>query len=654
MSFVVACVTGVFIAFAGAAGAEGTPARDGPRVEYTVRLPEPQTQMVEMSVVLHGLTGDAIDLCLPVWRPGRYVVLDPSGTVREARARSGDGQTLEIVKTDKSTWRVSTGGAPEIVVDYRVYANNLGERTRHVDDTHAFLSPASVFMYAPSLRDEPLEVHVDAPQGWRVATGLEHDPADERTLRAPNYDVLVDSPLEIGVQERVEFEVDGVPHEIVVWWGGKPSVESPPARPRYFDLERMRADFARIVRAQRDVFGDLPYTRYVYIFHAAAGVSGGTEHLNSFVIQAAPSRFHTESGYRGFLSTVSHEMFHTWNVKQLRPAALKPYDYQQENYSDLLWVAEGTTTYYQGVVLVRAGLMKPDAYLKSVGDSIDSIRRRPGATVQSVEDASVNSWVMFNRTNADGVNSTVSFYESGQLASLVLDMEIRRASGGEASLDDLMRDLYRRFPLAGPGYTRADVIDAAVELGFEGAPAFFDRCVRGVEPLDFEHAMEWVGLSVSRGKGVGGRPRADAAEDSGGADEAAPYLGLNVETRDGAVVVSSVLADGPAYVAGLMAGDVLVALNGERVRAGAWNDMAGRLRPGEPAKITLFRMEVLREHTVEPQARPSAPWRVSRVDSPTELQRAEYQRWLGQPWPREKGEAVTGPAGAPAGEARSE
>jgi len=600
-----------------------------PRVEYTVRLPAPQTQMVEMTAVFRGLSGDSLEVCLPVWRPGRYAILDASGTVRDVRARSGDGAVLTVEKANKATWHVATGGSTEVVVDYRVYANSLADRTRHVDDTHAFLSPSCVFMYAPSLRAEPLTVHIDAPDSWRVASGLECEPGQERTLHAANYDVLVDSPIEIGLHERSTFDVEGTPHEIVVWWGGKSGAEPAATRPKFLDLERLNADFARIVRAQRDVFGELPYRRYVYILHACVGASGGTEHLNSTVMQASPARFHTESGYRGVLTLVAHEMFHTWNIKQLRPAALKPYDYQRENYTDLLWMAEGTTTYYEHVTLTRAGLMKPDDLLKELGKSIDSLRRRPGAAVQSVEESSVDAWVKFNRANPDAPNATVSFYESGALVSLALDLEIRRASGDQASLDDLMRDLYSRFPLAGPGYSRQDVIDSAVRLGFENAPSFFTRHVRGTEPPDFEGLLSVLGLELTRSPAR--KPAGSGEESPDPAD--GPYLGITTEVREGHTIVTGVLSDGPAYQAGIMPGDVVVALDGERVRAGEWPAMAARLVASRPAALSYFRMDVLSERTVVPTAQPSGTWKVTRVKSPTPQQRAAYERWSGEPWP---------------------
>jgi predicted metalloprotease with PDZ domain len=589
--------------------------------------------MAEVTVVLRTPPRDTLDLCLPVWRPGRYAVLDQSGAVRQLRARDGNGKELAVHKTDKATWRIESGASDEVIVDYRLYANNLGDRTRHVDDTHAFISPAAVLMYCPDLRAEPLRVHLDIPPSWKVATGLDADTGDERTLLAPNYDVLVDSPIEAGLQDRATFDVDGVPHEIAVWWGGKPSLDAPPARPRRFDLDRWSADFARIVRAQRDLFGELPYKRYVFLLHVSPSASGGTEHLNSTVLQSSPERLQTEDGYLNFLTLVSHEMFHTWNVKQLRPAGLKPYDYQRENYTDLLWVCEGTTTYYEYLILARAGLHKPDRILKSLGDSIDSIRRRPGALVQSPEEASFDSWVQSGRASPDSANSTVSIYESGAIASFALDLSVRGATGGAASLDTVLRDLYDRFPLSGPGYTRADLIEAARRAGFEKAPEFFARHVSGTEPVEFESMLGAVGLELTRAES---KPAADAAPEPPKAT-----LGFTVEARDGSANVSAVRSDGPAYQAGLLPGDTLVAINGDRATPASWTALVERLPLDRPARLTIFRMNVLREFSINPIEAPASPWRVKRVKNPTDDQKAAYESWLGQEWPGRTGRGAT-------------
>ncbi|MFQ5413607.1 MAG: M61 family metallopeptidase, partial [Phycisphaerae bacterium] len=649
----------------------------GPPIEYTVSLAAPQTQMVEITVRLRNVNTEALDLALPVWRPGRYVVLDPAGTIRRVRAVSGTGAVLPITKIDKTTWRVTTRGASEVRVAYEVYANALGDRTRHVDDSHAFLSGSAVFLYARQRRADPVLVHIDAPDDWRVASGLESVPGAPRTLTAANYDVLVDSPLEIGEHDVLRFDVEGVPHEIVVWGSAA------------YDGERLTTDFAKIVAACGAVFGDLPYRRYVFILHVGGGARGATEHLNSTVIQTSRKSLEDPKAYKRFLGVVSHEMFHTWNVKRLRPAGMYPYDYARENYTKLLWVAEGTTSYYDGLLLVRAGLRKPKKFLDNLGKAIDKLRRRPGRLVQSLEASSFDAWIKFNKPTPDSPNSTVSFYDKGALVSLLLDLEIRSHTDNGVTLDDVMRTMYERFPLARGGYTPRGLLATINELAGHDFDRFFERYVRGTEPLDFATALEAVGLELyfkptkpdddeddddaeedddgndqrkrndrdengddvgdgagSRDRDAGGRgpgiPTGDQEQGAGqpGADKAndneprtKAYLGLRLSDRGGKTNVRSVSADGPAYRAGVIVGDEIVALDGRRLPAGELDDRLKRFDPGDTVRLTIFRRDMLRTIEVVLAGRPDGNWRVRRIDEPTELQRTTYASWLQQPWP---------------------
>ena len=628
-----------------AARESGRPAQSGrravqPRVEYIVRAHEAHAQVVHMTIIVRGVRSPSLDLMLPVWRPGRYQVLDQAGSIRTLEARSGAGDPLKVEKTDKSTWRVTTQGTDEVVADYVLYANSLADRTRHADSTHVFLSPAAAFLYVPELRAEPLRVTIDCPEEWTVATGLEPETpdADEsapKVLLAPDYDTLVDSPIEAGFLDTLRFDVEGVPHEIAFWTGHRPPVLTPLLKREKFNPEQLKKDFAAIVASQKSLFGDMPYKRYVFIVHCYAGGGGGTEHVNSTVMQASPTRFDTAESYRGFLGLASHEMFHTWNVKQLRPADLKPYDYQREQYSRLLWVVEGTTSYYDDLTLVRTGHMKPDDYLKNLGDAIDAARRRPGSGVQSLEDSSFDSWIKYNRPSPDSVNSTVSFYDKGAQASLVLDMGIRRASAGKSSLDDAMRALYRGFPLNGPGYTSTDVLAAVNTAAGADLSDAFARAVRTTEALDFERALEVVGLEVTHKPAKKDDDKA-AASEAGDAPKERSYLGFTVTDQSGLASVSAVLADGPAYSAGLLAGDHIVAINGERFRASDLEALLKRLKPGDAVRVSFFRYDALRELELKAAAVPDAKWTVSRAKSPTDEQRAAYESWLGQKWPADK------------------
>ncbi|MCH7601321.1 MAG: M61 family metallopeptidase [Planctomycetes bacterium] len=616
-------------------------------IVYTVSLPAPQTQMVDLSIRVPNVTGPTIDFALPVWRPGRYVVLDPAGTVREVRATSDSGRSLEIEKIDKSTWRVTTGGASVVRVDYRVYANSLGDRTRHVDDTHAFLSGSSVFLYVPDRKQDPILIKIDAPPDWKVASGLEHLPGDERTLIAPNYDVLVDSPIEIGLHDRLDFDVDGTPHEIVIWGHAD------------YDADELTTDFATIVEAQTSIFGEMPYERYVFLIHVGAGMGGGTEHLNSTIMQTRRASLEDKKTYKRFLGLVAHEFFHTWNVKQLRPAGIQPYDYAKENYTKLLWVSEGMTSYYTGLTLARTELTKTKDYFKSLADSIGSLRNLPGAKIQSLEESSFDAWIKFNHSTPDSANSTVNFYSKGSLVSLLLDMELRSRTGNDISLDDLMKTMYRRYPLGGGGFTPDDLVNVASELSESDFKPFFASYASGTDEPDFETALKTVGLELTF------KPSKKDDEDEDKDDEddeddkidddgeeteeedadlpqepkMKAYIGMRLSSVGGKTTVRSVRSDGPAYLGGVISGDEILAMDGRRLASGDLDKRLKKMEPGDAVALHLMRRDELKIIELILAGKPDGKWTLQRVKEPTDQQKVAYESWLQQDWPEPKEKA---------------
>jgi predicted metalloprotease with PDZ domain len=571
-------------------------------IEYTVSLEAPQTQTFQVTMLVRNVASRTLDVAMPVWRQGKYAVIHPAATVRSVNAATAANRPLRISKTDKTTWRIETEGATEILIRYTVYANSLNDRTRHVDDTHAFLSGATVFLYVPDRRKDELLVRLEAPVDWRVSCGLEHDAADTRTLLAPDYDVLIDSPIEVGLHDRVSFEVDGKPHEIMLW-GGVP-----------FDADRLERDFAQITRTEAAIFGVLPYDRYVFMLHVAPGLSGGTEHLNSTIMQMPPQALEDEGQYKILLSLVAHEMFHTWNVKRLRPASLRNIDLAHENYTDLLWFCEGTTSYYDELIVVRAGFETPEAYLAGLAESIYQRRARPGALVQNLAESSFDAWIKFNNPTPDDVNSTISYYEGGALVSLLLDLDIRKRSNNRASLDTLLREMYNAFPASGPGFTTEDLVQTLNRITNSRFEEFFDKYIRAASPYPFEDLFDVVGLEMI--------PRHTAPR---------AYSGLSVQDNNGACIVRSVLSDGPAYLAGVNCGDEIVSLNGRKFKAPDINPhLEQTMAPGDTVWLQLLRRNRLRRVDFKLATKPNPRWDFRKTDSPSKEQRAAYESWLGR------------------------
>jgi predicted metalloprotease with PDZ domain len=574
-------------------------------IEYTVSLRVPQTQTVEISMRVRDIASPVLDLALPVWRTGRYAVINPAGSVNCVRAQSSAGKTLPLSKLDKTTWRVQTGGCPEIEIRYRVYANSLADRTRHVDDTHAFLSGATVFFYVPDRRHDPLSVRIEAPDNWNLSCGLDSIEGEPRLLLAPSYDILVDSPIEVGIHDVLHFDVEGIPHDIVLW--------SAPA----IDGRKLTEDFEAIVRNEAQLFGGLPYSRYIFMIHVGPGLGGGTEHLNSTIIQVPPHTFEDASAYKRLIGTASHEMFHVWNVKRLRPAALAVTDYSRENYTDLLWFCEGTTAYYDELILVRAGLTDADTYLRDLGELIHQVRRRPGTRVQSVAESSFDAWIKFNQPTSDDMNSTVSFYDSGAVVSFLLDLELRTRTENRVSMDTLMVKMVSLFPFNGAGFTTADLIEVAGSLTGSRFEEFFERYIQSTDPLPLEERASVLGLKLySEPAGI------------------KAYTGLININQNTQTIVRYVLSDGPAYSAGVLSGDEIVALNGRRYEAvELTTHVETQLRPGDNLQLEIIRRGRQRMIEFQAAAAPRGRWQLSRVDNPTDAQKSAYSNWLQQPWP---------------------
>src|SRR5689334_24490096 len=478
-------------------------------ISFTVAMPRPHTHLLEVDVaVKRTANGPAQErLIMPVWTPGSYLVREFARHVQDFAATDAAGQPLKWEKTNKDTWRIATDGAREWHAHYRVYANELSVRTSELNSGHAFWNNANILMYLDGYLQSPSTVRVLAPGVWKVATGLPAVLGQKNTFRAENFDILYDSPFEVSNFKTLVFNVKGVAHRIVIDGEGN------------YDPERMRRDVQKIVETEAELMGEIPYHDYTFFLHLRGG--GGLEHLNSCALGYSAFGFRiaggdratssapnpTEAGqrdYNGFLSLVSHEFFHLWNVKRIRPDALGPFDYTQENYTKMLWVAEGITDYYADVVLRRAGLISESEYLSATARAIQNLQNTPGRLVQSVEESSYDAWIKYYRQDENSVNSQVSYYDKGALLGLLLDLEIRKRSGGAKSLDDVMRYLYAEFFKKNRNYGPADFQKACELMAGGSLEEFFNKYVRGTQELDYNAALEAAGLRLDTAAGKGG------------------------------------------------------------------------------------------------------------------------------------------------------
>jgi predicted metalloprotease with PDZ domain len=579
---------------------------DTTRVDYRLRMPEPWTHLFEVELSLPSPEEhmDSIDLVLPVWRAGRYVIFDFAGGVVRFEACDAHGSPLRWTKVDKTTWRIRRGkSAGRITARYQVYANEFELRTRGLNEEHGYVDGKAILMYAPEFRSRPTRLTIEPYGTWHVTTAHRRETGSETTFLAADYDRLVDDPVEIGTQTDISFEVDGIPHLMCF------------SRPLRCDTERLVADVTRIVRMNRAFWGDLPYDRYVFIFHVAPGAGGGTEHMNSSVMGVEPRPFGAREPCSSLLGLISHEFFHTWNVKRLRPKGMDPYDWTKETYFRELWIVEGATSYMHNLLRVREGLTSVESHLEGVAAAAKEERSRPGNRVQSLTECSFDTWIKASRGREQAVNFETNYYARGAQVCLIMDLELRRLSENRTGFGDLLRLLYRRFPLGSGGYTVEDVQAAAVELGGKSMVGFFEAYVYGTDPLPWERALESAGLILT--------PR-DSVQR--------PWFGLETRMEGSRLVVRQVIAGSPAYRAGITIGDELIAMDGHRMRSETLPLVTEGVAMGATVELVLLRDDLLRSISVTLDQPAPQAYVVRRAEHPTPAQRETFESWVGVPW----------------------
>ena len=569
-------------------------------IRYTLSFPAPQTHYVEVSAVVPTGGQPQVELMMPVWTPGSYLVREFERHVEEVTA-SGQGRMLAVMKPAKNRWRVTTGGAPTVTVNYRVYARELTVRTNWVDAEFASLNGAPTFMTLADMSPRPHEVTVTLPSAWkRVMTAMPEVAGSANRFSAPDYDTLIDSPLLVGNPMVNEFVVDGKPHYLATI-GGDGGI---------FDNARGAADFQKIVMENRRLWGSLPYDKFVMLNILTEVPSGGLEHKNSVVLVLNRWTGRTPAGWRSWLEYVSHEHFHAWNVKRLRPVELGPFQYEREVYTPSLWIAEGVTEYYSHLTLRRAGLITEAEFLDGISGEIETLQTTPGRLVQPAALASLDAWIKYYRPDENSANVSISYYTKGVVLGLLLDGKIRKATNGMRSLDDVMRSAYQKYS-GEKGYTHAEFRAVAEQVAGTSLEAFWRSSVDGTDELDYGEALEFLGLRFRRGLPSG---RA--------------WIGAITRTDNGRLLISQVRRETPAYAAGLNVDDEIIAIDDFRVRP---EQLAGRLaiyRSGDKVTLLVARREQLRRIEVTLGTEPASEWRLDPNPAATETQQRMRQQWL--------------------------
>ena len=588
-------------------------------VRYIVTTLDPQAHLFAVSCELASADPVGQVFRLPSWLRGSYLVRDFAKHVLDLRAWDGK-RPVAIERLDKRSFRCAPVKGP-LRLEYRVYAYDESVRKAYLDTRRGFFNGSSLFYCPAGFERAGFEVEIRKPQGfkdWKLATTLKAKKVARDGFglyTAPDYEDLIDHPVEMGAFERLDFDVDGVPHALVL-------------AGRYeLDRERVTRDLAKICHVEREMFGQEPaMDEYLFLTNVTGSGYGGLEHKTSTALICSrndlprPGDSKLGKDYRTFLGLCSHEYFHLWNVKRITAKSFLDSDLGAEAYTRDLWHYEGVTSYYDDLFLLRAGILDAPAYLDVLAENATRLSRTPGRTLHTLADASFEAWIKYYQPDENSPNATVSYYVKGGLAALCLDLTLRLKSG--VTLDDVMRTLWQRYGRTDTGVPEGGLEKVAAELSGRDLRTFFDLALRSTAELPLAELLAEFGVDA--------RPRAQLNDADGGGratgEPPAAYLGLKL--RSGETRVAHVLSGSPAARAGLSGGDVLVALDGLRVTPGSWPGLAVRLSPKRDCTLHYFRGDELMSATLRPQPPPLDTWTISLAAVKGEKLRRRKE-WLG-------------------------
>ena len=570
-------------------------------IRYTLRFPAPHTHYVEVEASIPTAGSPDVEVYMATWTPGSYLIREYERNVEAVTASNGT-TALAVEKSRKNRWKITTGGARTITLRYKVYSREMTVRNNWVDAGFAMLNGAPTFVTLPDGGKRPHEVKVELPAAWKsVQTPLMPVAGATNSFRADDFDTLVDSPIIIGNPVVREFTADGKKHALVL--EGDPSL---------FDADRAAADVKKIVEAGRNVMGPLPYPHY-YFLNMVTESGGGLEHKNSFLGMSGRFTTRTHRSYMGWLGLIAHEYFHNWNVKRLRPVELGPFDYENENYVKMLWVAEGFTDYYGDVLPRRAGISTVDEFLDGISNQIEAVQTTPGRLVTPVNMSSYDTWIKQYRPDENTANTSINYYPKGAVIAFLLDAKIRKSSNEARTLDTGMQWAMQRYS-GEKGYTPTQFYDVMSEAAGTDLKGWFAKAAESTDELDYTEALDYFGLRF--------RPT-----DPRGARA---FVGSGTRNDSGRLVVTSVRRGTPAIEAGLNVDDEILAIDDVRVRADGLAARLDQYKPGDKISVLVARRDKLTKIDVTLGAEPGRAWRLEMSPTATAEQKARLTAWIGQ------------------------
>ena len=573
-----------------------------PSIFFHISFVEPQAHYAEITMQIDGLREPFIDIKMPVWAPGSYLIREYAKNVERLQAYTGSEELIPHEKTSKNTWRIYSNNN-DIRIRYSIYGFENSVRTNFIDSSHAFLSPVGTFMYVDGYLNNPVQVQIEIPDFWsKISTGLEKSTNLPNTYVAPNFDILFDSPIEIGNQDTWTFDIDGTLHECAMVGGG------------VYDKDKLTQDITTIVEEENRIWGCNPNAYYLFITHNYQSNNGGLEHFNSTVLATSRFGYNQETTYKSYLSLVAHEYFHLWNVKRLRPKALGPFDYEAENYTTGLWIMEGFTSYYDNLIIRRCSFSDEKEYLQMLALDFNTVYNRPGHEIQSAALASHDAWIKQYRPDENSHNSSISYYNKGAMLASAIDLKILAETHGQKRLDDVLKSAYQKFYLVeNRGFEEHELMELVHQITHVDVSEIF-HAAHTLEELDYNWYFNKVGYEiVNLNSGV--QPLS---------------MGIKTVNNDTRIIVKAVDRNSGAWKGGINVDDEILAANGYRM------DPTGRTidyilassKEGDYVSLIISRDGLIKNLNIQLQYSEKKSFTIQRKETATSEERRLGNIWI--------------------------
>jgi predicted metalloprotease with PDZ domain len=574
----------------------------GQGIIHQLGMPSPQTHYFDVTTTidLSKLKSNKgfVEFKMPAWTPGSYLIREYAKNVEQVKAYLNQ-ESVVVRKSNKNTWKVTIPASlktGKLSLNYQVYAFEMSVRTSFLDDSHGYINPASVFMFVEDLANMPISLKVIPHASFsKVSTAMA--PQDSKfSFIAKNLDEFIDSPIEIGNHQIFSFKVKGVPHQIAFYGPAK------------VDTTKFLKDVEKMCLTAMQVVGEHPCDHYLFIIHNLNRGGGGLEHLNSTTCQVTRSAYENENGYNGIMNLLAHEYFHLWNVKRIRPIALGPFDYENENYTHILWFSEGITSYYADLLSYRAGFVNKTNYLKGLSDEISGVENTPGNKVDPVADASWDAWIKYYRPNENSRNSSISYYDKGSVLGGVMNLWIISNSKGKKSLDDVFKYLYDTYyKKMNRGFTDAELENAFSTVAGTSAKEFFSNLIYDVKTPPYAELLKQFGFDWI-----------DA-----NATKEIPYIGCSIVNNK----VTSVYKGSSAYQFGLNVGDEIIKVNNDLFEG--MDKLLANKKVGDSILFTVKRDGLEKNYLIPVVKSPLSQFEIKPITNPSLGQKELETKWLG-------------------------